>query len=332
MSIFFIILLLFMLLFFYGWKSKVINLLKPEDLEILGADEADLDRGKKISSTFFLVIVFLLIQLLFINIAMLAEESLSHTRLGVILNSFYLVNFIIICLNLILFFLIHHLIKFMGQEREEVIRRIKEKNALRLDWEKRAQLHDRNHHLGMLYMLIQTGYIDRARDYLQGMVGEIQAIESIVRTGNEVLNALVYSKMAKARQSGVQLQIEVLKGLNSMMIQDWELNRIIGNLLDNAIEAVEGLDGEKKVGFLLEGGEDHNLFKVITYGVYLADELETRIFQRGYSSKEGTGHGLGLAICKELVERYQGDILIEKDREDNYTAFLVKLPVSKTGS
>ena len=36
MSIFFIILLLFMLLFFYGWKSKVINLLKPEDLEILG--------------------------------------------------------------------------------------------------------------------------------------------------------------------------------------------------------------------------------------------------------------------------------------------------------
>ncbi len=181
-------------------------------------------------------------------------------------------------------------------------------------------------------MLIQTGYIDRARDYLQGMVGEIQAIESIVRTGNEVLNALVYSKMAKARQSGVQLQIEVLKGLNSMMIQDWELNRIIGNLLDNAIEAVEGLDGEKKVEFLLEGGEDHNLFKVITYGVYLADELETRIFQRGYSSKEGTGHGLGLAICKELVERYQGNILIEKDREDNYTAFLVKLPVSKTGS
>lgn len=52
------IILLLLCFCFYGWKSKVINLLKPEDLEILGADEADLDRARR-SAALFLVIVFI---------------------------------------------------------------------------------------------------------------------------------------------------------------------------------------------------------------------------------------------------------------------------------
>ena len=61
-------------------------------------------------------------------------------------------------------------------------------------------------------------------------------------------------------------------------------------------------------------------------------KVEARIFQRGYSSKTEPGHGLGLAICKELVEIYKGAIFIEKDEEKKYTTFQVLLPTAKTGS
>ena len=113
-----------------------------------------------------------------------------------------------------------------------------------------------------------------------------------------------------------------------MKIHDWDLNRILGNLLDNAIEAIEGISGEKTVELIIEGGEENNRLEVTTYGVYLTDEVEARIFQRGYSSKEEAGHGLGLAICKELVDDYKGSININKDQEKNYTSFQVLLPVA----
>ena len=80
---------------------------------------------------------------------------------------------------------------------------------------------------------------------------------------------------------GVQINIDVLKGLYPMNIQDWELNRIIGNLLDNAIEAVENLNGEKNIELLIEGGEENNRFEVITHGVYLPDEGRSPYFPEG---------------------------------------------------
>ena len=324
-------LFLLIVLLFFAWKTQFFNLLKHEDLEILGADEADLAREKTISKTFYLVTLFLLIQILFINILIPGKELIKNAKIREFIDYPYLINFIIIILNLTLLFLIRHLIILMGREREAIVRRIKEKNCLRLDWEKEAQLHDRNHHLGMLYMLLQTGYTGRAREYLTGMVGELQNIEAIVRTGNEALNALIRGKMARGKQLGVQIHIDVLKGLNPMNIQDWDLNRIIGNLLDNAIEAVENLDGERKIELLIEGGEEDNCFEVVTHGVYLPDEMEARIFQRGYTSKKESGHGLGLAICKEIVEEYKGSMFIVKDKEENYTAFKVLLPTAKTG-
>ena len=61
-------LFLMVALLFIGWRTRFFNLLKPEDLEILGADEADLAREKTISKTFYLVTVFLLIQIQVINI------------------------------------------------------------------------------------------------------------------------------------------------------------------------------------------------------------------------------------------------------------------------
>ena len=127
-------------------------------------------------------------------------------------------------------------------------------------------------------------------------------MDAIVRTGNQALNALIMSKISRGKQAGVDVKIDVIRSLTPMKIYDWDLNRILGNLLDNAIEALEKVSGEKVVELIIEGGEESNRLEVITHGVYLPDEVQARIFQRGYSSKEEAGHGLGLAICKELVD------------------------------
>ena len=299
-----------------------------EDLRMLADDEMDFSREKRVVATFFLVISFLLIQGLFINVYLMLEKTWQHFTIHKFFTSPYFINTFIIVLNIVLLCLLRHLIITLRIERNDIIARIKEKNALRLDWEKRAQIHDQNHHLSMIYMLLQVNNVDRAKEYLKGMVGEIQKVDAIVRSGNQALNALIMSKISRGKQAGVDIKIDVLRGLSPMKIYDWDLNRILGNLLDNAIEALENVSGEKIVELIIEGGEESNRLEVITRGVYLPDEVEARIFQRGYSSKEEAGHGLGLAICKELVDEYNGSIYIKKDIEENYTSFEVVLPVA----
>ena len=299
-----------------------------EDLKILADDEMDFSRERRVVATFFLVMIFLLIQGLFINMNLLLEKTWHHFTIHKFFTSPYFINTFIIALNLVLLYLLRHLIITLRIERNDIIARIKEKNALRLDWEKRAQIHDQNHHLSMIYMLLQVNNIERAKEYLKGMVGEIQKVDAIVRTGNQALNALIMSKISRGKQAGVDVKIDVIRSLTPMKIYDWDLNRILGNLLDNAIEALEKVSGEKVVELIIEGGEESNRLEVITHGVYLPDEVQARIFQRGYSSKEEAGHGLGLAICKELVDEYNGSISIKKDWEANYTSFEVNLPVA----
>src|SRR5690554_5733607 len=299
-----------------------------EDLRMLADDEMDFSRERRVVATFFLVITFLLIQGLFINVYLMLGKTWQFFTIHKFFSSPYFINTFIIVLNIVLLCLLRHLIITLRMERNDIIARIKEKNALRLDWEKRAQIHDQNHHLSMIYMLLQVNNVDRAKEYLKGMVGEIQKVDAIVRSGNQALNALIMSKISRGKQAGVDIKIDVLRGLSPMKIYDWDLNRILGNLLDNAIEALENVSGEKIVELIIEGGEESNRLEVITHGVYLPDEVQARIFQRGYSSKEEAGHGLGLAICKELVDEYNGSISIKKDREANYTSFEVNLPVA----
>lgn len=302
--------------------------LSDEDLQLVADDEVDLRREKKISNTLYLVFAFLLFQGLFINANNWTEQVFTIFHTNPFFNSQFFSNIFVVVLTLNLMYLVQRLFNTLHLERNDIIRRIKEKNTLRLDWEKRAQMHDRNHHLGMLYTFIQVNQIDRARQYLKGMIGEMKNIDEIIKTGNQFVNALVHSKISRGKQVGVSVQLETEKPMAGMAIDDWDLNRILGNLLDNAIEAVETKRGEKLVQLFIRGSKKVNEFEVRTNGVLIPDKIKANIFKRGYSSKEEKGHGLGLAICKELVDKYQGNINIYKNTDLKYTSFVVTLPTS----
>lgn len=325
------LLLIFLLKHFNFSIMEYIGYLSDEDLELVADEEVDLVREKKISNTLYLVFSFLLFQGLFINANNWTNQVFSIFDSNPFFNSQFFSNLIVIALTLTLMFLIQKLFNTLRLERNDIIRRIKEKNALRLDWEKRAQMHDRNHHLGMLYTFIQVDQIDRAREYLKGMIGEMKNINEIVKTGNQFVNALVHSKMCRGKQVGVTVRLETETPMKKMPIDDWDLNRILGNLLDNAIEAVETKRGKKLVELFIRGNHGLNEFEVRTYGVLIPDRIKENIFKRGYTSKEEKGHGLGLAICKELIDQYHGNINIYKNKELKYTSFVVTLPTVGRG-
>ncbi|MTI58838.1 MAG: GHKL domain-containing protein [Firmicutes bacterium] len=302
------------------------NIIDDEELAVMSDEEIDLTEEKRISSTIFLASVFLIIQGLFIITSNWSGRIFAFFGENSIFNSPLFVNLIVILLTLVLLYLLRYLVQTLVIQRNEIIKRVQEKNAQRLSWELRMQYHDYNHHLGMINMMLAMNQVDQAKRYLKGVVDELESVEEIVRSGNEALNALLYSKIARGNKRGVPVEILLENPVCPMKVTDWDLNRIIGNLLDNAIEALENIANDKSVKLTIKGGSDYNLFKVKTFGVVIDDEKEARIFERGFTSKGEEGHGLGLAICKQLVDRYDGKIYINKDEDKNYTAFVVLLP------
>ncbi|MFW6305959.1 MAG: sensor histidine kinase [Bacillota bacterium] len=313
--------------------EEYISIAKIDELQLLSYGDIDIKREKRISFSFYLVLFFLLIQGIFVNLYIWGDVS-SVFNLDNVFNSHLFVNGVLVILNLLLILIIYYLLVTIRMERNDIIKRIKEKNALRLDWEKQTQLHDRNHHLGMLYMLLQVNKIDRAKEYLQGIIGEIKKVNISVSSGNDTLDALIKCKVATAREMGIDIEITVLEKLQELNINDWNIVRIIGNLLDNAVEAIESErkskenlnDSKCRIELIIHGSNNKNILKVITFGVLIPAELKTHIFERGFSSKDEKGHGLGLSICKELLEKVDGKIEIDTGEDEQYTSFRVEIP------
>jgi signal transduction histidine kinase len=146
--------------------------------------------------------------------------------------------------------------------------------------------------------------------------------EADVKKGLE--NALVILGH-KLKKGNVEVTREYEEGLPPVCAHGGELNQVWTNLLDNAIDAVEG-DGHVGVRAVREG--DRVLVEVSDDGPGIPEEIRDRIFEPFFTTKEvGKGTGLGLDISYRLVvDKLGGDIRVSS--EPGATRFEVRLPVS----
>jgi sensor histidine kinase regulating citrate/malate metabolism len=142
-------------------------------------------------------------------------------------------------------------------------------------------------------------YIAAQSDYYNGdKVGAASALgdsEAEVSLGNEVVDSFVESKMAKARSFGVGF---IVKADSELKLPIDDSVRVLGNLIDNAIEACIGRDNATIVLLSNEHG-----FSVKDNGKDIPFFDRGRVFNIGYSSKKGVANGFGLANVKEVVQR-----------------------------
>jgi signal transduction histidine kinase len=129
----------------------------------------------------------------------------------------------------------------------------------------------------------------------------------------------------KIKKGNVEVTREYEEGLPPVCAHGGELNQVWTNLLDNAIDAVEG-DGHVGVKAVREG--DRVLVEVSDDGPGIPEEIRNRIFEPFFTTKEvGKGTGLGLDISYRLVvDKLGGDIRVSS--EPGATRFEVRLPVS----
>ena len=147
-------------------------------------------------------------------------------------------------------------------------------------------------------------------------------------SGNPVLAGFLYGKLSSIQEQGIEVSYDFHMSEFTSKIPVYLVVELIGNLLKNAVEAVNSQDVEKLIHLSRTENENEFCLGVRNRSEKIPLEEIGRFFQKGYSSK-GSGRGLGLYNVKEISDKYGIDIVCNNTEIDNQNWFLIELHIKK---
>lgn len=165
----------------------------------------------------------------------------------------------------------------------------------------RTLRHDMNNHMSILHGLLEIEELEDAKAYLASITKELSAANSFIFTDHKILSVLLNNKISKARQLGIQIEVELLT--NTTPFSDSDLCAVVGNILENAIEAAAKHE-EPYIYFSMR--KDHNQLMIQCDNTYtIAPVLEKGNFVTTKTDK--AYHGIGTKNIRSVVNDYHGN-------------------------
>ena len=183
----------------------------------------------------------------------------------------------------------------------------------------RANTHEFMNKLQVISGLLQIRRYDDALDY----IGAISATQSELISPvlqciqNHTVAALLLGKLTNTRELKIQMTLLEVSALpeHSLYLSTADLVTVLGNLTENAIEAIDAQTGDGPRSLVIQITEDDNglLIMVSDTGTGIAPADLDRIYLSGYSTKAQEGRGVGMALIQEVVTRRQGSIEVDSE-------------------
>jgi sensor histidine kinase regulating citrate/malate metabolism len=194
----------------------------------------------------------------------------------------------------------------------------------------RAQAHEYKNKLHTISGLIQINCLDEALHLIhQTFEVQQQSLQFIMKAfPNPQISGLLIGKLNRGLELGIKMTITRDSSLDKLpprfLISD--LVCILGNLLENAFEALQGKGGEKQVGLQITERRHFLWIKVCDNGHGIPRDQYQIIFQKGYTNKSDPNHGMGLFLIRNCLTELKGTITV-LSRPDRMTLFVVKIPL-----
>lgn len=179
----------------------------------------------------------------------------------------------------------------------------------------RAQTHEYSNKLHTISGLIQLGATDEAIELIgQETSGYQELLQLLIRAvPDPVIAGCILGKYNRAKELGIVLTIDNDSSFSDVpaFIDRQSVVSIIGNLIDNAFDALLKDRATKKIVnlSLVDIGNDL-IIEVEDGGVGVKPEIQESIFEKGFSTNEGQGRGMGLNIVKKSVNKLNGEITL----------------------
>ena len=185
----------------------------------------------------------------------------------------------------------------------------------------RSWRHDYHNHIQVLFTCLENGEIEEAKSYLAEIQENLVSVDTALKTGNTMVDAILGSKIALMNAKNIPVKATA-KVPSKLAVSDLDLCIIIGNLLDNAMEACEKLPEDARFVRIFISVKGGQLYMVFTNA---AAKKQQRVGER-FASSKGVGHGLGLWRVDMIVKKY-GGYLTRASEDGGFTTELI-LPIS----
>lgn len=138
------------------------------------------------------------------------------------------------------------------------------------------------------------------------------------------LNAAVNIKRELMARNNIDFKAEIKAKVHNINISSWDLSTVIGNILDNSIEAVLEKPDNRQIYFETDYKKGFFIFRISNNGPQIDEDDLGKIFQPGYSTREHETRGYGLYVVKKILDKCGGRIEVQSDQK--LTTFDVYLP------
>ncbi|WP_281890851.1 sensor histidine kinase [Paenibacillus sp. YYML68] len=217
------------------------------------------------------------------------------------------------------------------QDRTEVTRMAEELTGVKAFVDAlRVHNHEYMNKLHTIGGLIQLGNKEQALDYLFEMVEEREELTRFLtrRIHHDSLTGLLLGKISRGRELGIEVTIDRQSRLHRFPagLDHHDFVIVLGNLIENAFDALEGVEGDKQVFVSLE--QDDELVSVLVEdtGRGMDEATKERVFERGFTTKGGVGRGIGLHLIASIVRKAGGSVRIDSSPGAGAT-FMLTLPM-----
>lgn len=207
----------------------------------------------------------------------------------------------------------------------------------------RSQAHEAANRLHTVVSLIELGRAEEAVDFATAELELAQALtdQVVAAVSEPVLAALLLGKTAQANERGVELVVSEDSSLDDGLLPDTlpsrDLVTILGNLIDNAVDAAQGSVaggmGASRVTVTALTEDSLLVLRVSDTGAGVDPAHAEAVFQRGFTTKPAGpgGRGLGLALVRQAVARHEGTLTVA-EAAGGGAEFEVRLPLPKVAA
>lgn len=172
----------------------------------------------------------------------------------------------------------------------------------------RGWRHDYHNHLQVLKAQMDQSEFLKARTYLDSLEEELRRVDTYVRSGNTMIDAVINSKVSLAVDKEIRIDCKAQVECQ-LSVSDVDLCIILGNILDNAIEACDQIETEKRFIRIYIAINGQQLY----ISVQNAAKEDLDFEEKNYISKKRGNHGLGMKRVAAIIEKYEGYLKLSNE-------------------
>lgn len=167
--------------------------------------------------------------------------------------------------------------------------------------------HDFSNMVSAIGGFISSNDMDGLKSYYSELLADCQTINNLSTLSPEVINnpavySLLTAKYHRADESGIKINLEIFLDLNTINMKIYEFTKILGILMDNAIEAASECD-DKIVNLIMRNDRKHSRQLLIIENTYKDKNIDTeKIYEKSYSTKPNNT-GLGLWEVRKILKK-----------------------------